>query len=249
MTRGVMMLGLVAVGLVVSPVAAQTRNNQQGGSGGTSLFGSGGSGGGSGAGTSGSAFGGAGTGGAGGGGAGGSAFGGAGGAQSGIGQGGFGNSAAGNQQNQGFIGRNTDLNQFIGRTAQGQANGQQGGQNRNRGGGGGNRTLDQSLLNGGQAAGTSTQPTIRPRLKAAFDFPAANIAQVTTRSQLLFDKLTTRFPEMEQVQVSQAENGDIVLTGSVATARTAKLAESLIRLEPGVRKVQNDLQYPPPAPE
>lgn len=245
MTRGVWLMGIVTVGLCVSPVAAQSRNNQGGGTGSTSLFGSGGSGTG-GTGGGGSSFGGTGTGGAGG-----SAFGGAGGGagQSGIGQGGFGNSAANTQQNQGFIGRNTDLSQFIGRNAQGQANGQQGGQNRNRGGGG-NRSLDQSLMNGGnQAAGTSTAPTIRPRLKAAFDYTPADVAQVTTRSQVLFDRLTTRFPLMEQVQVSQAENGDIVLTGTVADVRTAKLAESLIRLEPGVRKVQNELQYPPPAPE
>ncbi|MBI1344827.1 BON domain-containing protein [bacterium] len=254
MTRGMWFLGVCAVGLLAMPVAAQSKNGQSGSGSSSSLFGSSGS-----SGSNSSSFGS--TSGSGGnsnlnsalnsalGGQGGG-FGGGNGAGGGLT--GLGNLSGITQQNSGFIGRNTgNNNQFIGRTAQGQANGngQNSGQNRNRGGNG-NRSLDQSILNGGSnQAGTSSVPTIRPRLKAAFDFPAADLAKVTTRSQVLFDRLTTRLPQMDQVQVSHADNGDIVLTGSVDSERSAKLAESVIRLEPGVRKVQNDLKYPPPQPE
>lgn len=248
MTRCIWLMGIVAMSLYVTPVAAQSRNGQSGGSN-SSLFG-----------TSGSGSTGGGSSNLGGGGNAGltsalnSAFGGQGGLSGqggGLGaQSGLGAQTGLNQQNQGFVGRNTNQNQFIGRTAQGQVNGQQGNQNRNRGGGGGNRSLDQSIMNGGnQAAGTSTMPAIRPRLIAAFDFPAANLSQVATKTQVLIDKLTARYPQMEQVQVSQADKGEILLTGSVNTERDAKLAESLVRLEPGVRKVQNQLTYPPPSPE
>jgi hypothetical protein len=158
-----------------------------------------------------------------------------------------------NQQNGGFIGRNNDVANFIGRAMQGQA-GATGGQNaggRNRGGGG-NRQLDPAMLNqmnGGQGGGTGQQPMIRPRLKTGFSYPAANVAEVVTSTKIRFDKLTTRHPQLSQVELAQGENGTVILTGQVDSEAVAKLAERLIRLEPGVRKIQNDLAFPPPSPE
>lgn len=170
----------------------------------------------------------------------------------------FGNSGFGqNQMNQnannGFIGANGQ-DGFIGRSAQGQANGQQGQRGRQgRGAGGGNRTLDQGFMNqlnqqggGGMQAQT---PQIRPRLKAAFDFPEASAAPVVASSRIRFDKLTARYPQLSQVNVAEGERGVVVLTGEVGSRDTAKMAESLLRLEPGVRGVQNNLTYPAPAAE
>lgn len=261
--------GLLAGIAVAESASAQSRNNNSNasqlatlnslfnsaseGGGGSSAFGSSLSGGG-GAGAGGFGAGGAGAGGFGqGGGAGGF---GQGGAAGGSGAGGSGFGGAINQQNQGFIGRNTDANSFIGRSAQGQMNGQGNtGRQGGRQGGGGNRSLDQGLLsqlNGGQNGGnggSQQQAPIRPRLKAAFDYPAANVGSVVSTAQVRFGKLSARFPQLDQVQVTQADNGTVRLTGSVGSRDTAKLAESLLRLEPGVRNVQNDLEFPPPAPE
>jgi len=247
---------LVAGLFIATPATAQSRNNNSNqldslnslfnslGGGGSSAFGASSSGGGLG------------TGGLGGGGQGGNGFGQGAGGAGGSGFGNTGLGGAGNQQNQGFIGRNANQNGFIGRTAQGQMNGQGNtGRQGGRQGGGGNRSLDQGLLsqlNGGQngGGGGQQQPApIRPRLKAAFDYPAANVGAVVSTAQVRFGKLSTRYPQLDQVQVSQADDGTVRLTGTVGSRDTAKLAESLLRMEPGVRKVQNDLDFPPPAPE
>ncbi len=188
------------------------------------------------------AGGGAGMGGMGGGGAGGS-FGGSGGGGLG-GSGGLGGAGMATQ-NGGFIGRNGNAG-FIGRTAQGASGAQS--QMRSGGFGGGGRSMDQGMLNmlNGQGAQTTQQPTIRPRLKAAFEFPAPDVGRVQTQTQTRFTRLTTKYPHFSQISVDQAENGVFVLSGQVDSRDKAKLAESLVRLEPGVRQVQNNLTYPQP---
>ncbi len=254
--------GLVAGAAVAGSASAQSRNNNSNASQLATLNSLFNSASGGGASAFGSSLGGAGATGFGAGGAGAGGFGqgaggfGQGGTAGGGGVGGSGFGGAVNQQNQGFIGRNTNANSFIGRSAQGQMNGQgNSGRQGGRQGGGGNRSLDQGLLsqlNGGQNGGnggSQQQAPIRPRLKAAFDYPAANVGSVVSTAQVRFGKLSARFPQLDQVQVTQADDGTIRLTGSVGSRDTAKLAESLLRLEPGVRNVQNDLEFPPPAPE
>lgn len=160
---------------------------------------------------------------------------------------------AGSNQNGGFIGRNQDMSNFIGRTAQGQAAGGGQGGNQGRAGGGGNRSLDSgllNLLNGGQGGGNAAtqQPAIRPRLKAAFDFPARPTGEVIAVSQGRFTEFAARYPKLDAVQMTVGAEGTVVLSGTVPSRDVAKLAESLMRLEPGVRKVENNLSYPQPEP-
>lgn len=193
--------------------------------------------------------------------------------QSSLGQGGFGQTGQGtgsgqnrnatgfgNQnQNNGFLGVNNNPNNFIGRNNQGQngnLNGQTGNLGRGNNQGGNRRQLDpslQQLLNGGNQNGgngqTSQQPVIRPRQKVAFEYPQPKLDAVVAATQTRLQKLAVRYPRLSDVQLAQEADGTIVLRGSAPTEADAKVAESMIRLEPGVRKIRNELTFPPPRPE
>ncbi len=151
----------------------------------------------------------------------------------------------GQQQNAGFIGRNSsNNNQFIGAAAQG-LNGQNGNQN-----GQSNRPSRQST-NQNQFQNTGGQETnraagVRPRQKVAFDYPQLQIAQVLTSIEGRFKKLAKYNPSLNSVTLAQAADGTVVLTGEARNAAEAKMAESLVRLEPGVRNVRNEMSFPPP---
>jgi hypothetical protein len=192
-------------------------------------------------------------------------MGGAGGMTGGMGQGGMGQTGglgmtgglgatgAAGQSTNGFLGANNNPNSFLGRNTQGQNanfNTNQGGQ-RNRGGQ--QRGLDQqlmNLLNGngqGQYGGNnlnSQNTGVRPRQKIAFEHPAVPSHAVVTTVQTRFVKLSDRYPHLKGVDLTVAEDGVVVLRGEVASQHQAKVTESLVRLEPGVKTVRNELSYP-----
>jgi hypothetical protein len=153
----------------------------------------------------------------------------------------------------GFLGANNNPNNFLGRNTQGQ----QGGNNNQfgQGGrGGGQRGMDQSLqnlLNGGgqygQSNANSRTPTVRPRQKIAFDHPTFTMPVVVQGIGTRFAKMSTRYPHLKTVELTPGDNGVVVLRGTVDSLNTAKVTESLVRLEPGVKSVQNELTFPPPA--
>lgn len=186
-----------------------------------------------------------------------SGFGGMGNNRGGMG-GGFGANAQG-----GFVGRNTNPNQFIGMNqntggnAQGM-NGLQsmfGGQGGNRGlgslgGRGGNspvlNNFDQNQNNSAQ----NQQQSLRARQKVAFTYTnprtISNIG-IHTHVQQRFGKLTERNVAMKNVQFATEGSSTVVLRGQVASQSDAKLAEKLVRLEPGVRSVRSELTFPAPS--
>jgi len=189
--------------------------------------------------------------------------------QGGTGQGGFGqqgtgqnrnNTAMGAQQgqNNGFLGVNNNPNNFLGRTAQGQTNlnGQTGNTGRgNRGNQGGGRQLDsnlQNILNGGQQGGggqNSQPPAVRPRQKVAFEYPQPKLEAVIATTQTRLKKLAVRYPHLRDVQLAQEGDGTVILRGSAPSETDAKVAENMLRFEPGVRKIRNELTFPPPRPD
>jgi osmotically-inducible protein OsmY len=222
---------------------------------GSSMFGGGTSGaaGGMGAGGFGSGMGGTAGGGMGAGGFG-SGLGGTGG-QSGFGQPGGQRQGQAGAANAAFLGANTN-GSFIGRSTQGQTGNFQNNQNRggnNRGGG-----QNQNLLNllggmgggGNQGGQTSTAPAIRPRQRVAFDYPQPSPARIQGSVQKQLIGISRRFPQFRNVELTPGSAGEVVLTGNVPSARDARLAANLARLEPGVRTIRNELQFPPEtAPE
>jgi len=246
MRKRLLTCGLIAVACLVSSVAsAQNRgsngssNTGSSGFGNTGSFGSG-SAGSSGFGTTGSS----GLGGS-------SGFGSTGfGAQNGLGtngQSGFGgqNQLGANGNNGGILGRNTNQNQFLGRNVQNQGAGGNTGLGGGRGGGGnrGNNGLN-SQNGGGNGANANQTPLVRPRQKVAFDYRLPTSAAIQTTLETRLTKLSAKAPGLKSVMVAVEDKGEVVLRGEVTSVSESKLAENMLRLEPGVRTVRNELTFP-----
>ena len=172
----------------------------------------------------------------------------------GMGQGGMG---MGGQQ-QGFLGANNNPNQFLGRgNAQQQGGmGQNGMMNQfgnnggNRGGNRGNlNTMNSMFGNSGMNSGMNNrqQQVIRPRQRVAFDYPAPKVEAMHVNLKSQLERVSLRHPGMSNVMLSVEPSGEMVLRGAVKSEADAKRAVNLVRLEPGVRTVRNELTFPPTA--
>jgi osmotically-inducible protein OsmY len=76
-----------------------------------------------------------------------------------------------------------------------------------------------------------------------FSFPAT--AQARSQGKLAasnapsLDRYVTRYPDLSGISVDLRPNGVAVLSGQTTSAENQKLAENLVRLQPGVRRVDN----------
>ncbi len=139
----------------------------------------------------------------------------------------------------GFAGRtNTG---FAGNAQAGQGGGNMGGSTRNFNLNGNSSNSQRNNNFGNNAANEKRTSAIRPRQRVAFDFNAKTPSTVVTTMSGHFTKIGVKNPALKDIQV-RAEGGLIVLTGKVKTSDQAKLAENLLRLEPGVRSIKNELQ-------
>ena len=147
----------------------------------------------------------------------------------------------------GFAGRGDASQNFVGGgllDAQGQAGAGRGGQNQFQQL---NRTQGQLQQGRGtQPTGPSRSERVRARHRVAFAYSPRPRSELTTRLQSRFRSLATRQPEASGVQVSFDDRGNATLTGTVASADRARFVEALARLEPGVRRVDNQLQVGSP---
>lgn len=101
---------------------------------------------------------------------------------------------------------------------------------------------------GTQRGGTNSSRSIRPSLRLGFApiiRPAADVSRSVGRS---FSQIASRSsqiaetkPELRDVRIEPGQAGLLTLTGSVPTAAARRLAANLLRMEPGVRQVQNNL--------
>ncbi len=143
----------------------------------------------------------------------------------------------GNNQN-GFIGGRNQQQGFIGgnqRTGQQQNNRQQ--QQNNRQGGFGQN--DPNNMNQGQQ-NQDQRRAIRPSFKVAFDQPQKPTADIRSTLQPRFDSLS-QTPSLHGVAYELDADGVVVLRGTVETPAQKRLAENVVKLEPGVKKVRNEL--------
>lgn len=110
----------------------------------------------------------------------------------------------------------------------------------------------------GQGQGQSGQntPILRRRYHIGFEYRQPSSAQLAGLRQRVIDVDSLRVAQqrserprgvLAQVQVTQ-QNGQVVLRGSVPTAEDRALAERLLRLEPGVYRVRNELSVDSPPP-
>lgn len=153
----------------------------------------------------------------------------------------------GQGQQNGMVGaRNTQ--QFLGANQAGQQNQQQN-QNRNRNNRGRqNQGMDPNDPNGFNQQGQAqdSRRSIRPQQKVSFDVPTIPYEELNTTLNSRFDRVT-RQPALRGVTVDLDADGVVVLRGEVATPSQKQLAANMVRLEPGVKKVRNELTLAEPA--
>lgn len=151
----------------------------------------------------------------------------------------FGNAQTVAPQNA-FIGRSDAAqNSFIGReNAQNAAN--NAGQNRNF-----NRTTAGGLQNGRNQFNTGQNtlkvPAFRPQMRVAFTAAPLPLSNIKTSMGQSFDRIKERNERLQDVQFQLNADHSVTLRGQVESASAKKLVEFLAMLEPGVRKVKNEL--------
>ncbi|APZ95164.1 BON domain-containing protein [Fuerstiella marisgermanici] len=95
---------------------------------------------------------------------------------------------------------------------------------------------------GGQAQSTGTPRQVRVALRLAFAYPASRGTNLLMgRSRPPIQRVATVRPELRSVAVSVDAQGTAVLTGQAPNTDAARLAANLVRLRPGVRKVDNQI--------
>ena len=148
---------------------------------------------------------------------------------------------------QGFVGRADNLGRFVGNnqaTTGGTAGNRGGGlQGFNRNSGTGQRNPQPGNQNNGNFGGNraTSRPMFRPRVEIGFDWPQASTTEVRRTLSTRLTALGRRYPQLAGVELAAAADGTFVLTGQVADERTRRMAAHLLRLEPGVRRIDNRL--------
>jgi hypothetical protein len=182
-----------------------------------------------------------------GGGFGGNNFGGGGFGSGGFGGGGFGSGmgggfgnlggqlGAGFGDNQSFVGSDSDqIRQAL----------QEMGRNSSRMADSIDRATSRRRDRGRDNDGENAPPPVRVQLRVAFDHPPLAAAAVpATITQRL-----TKITEAKQIVMPNVAftNGVVTLTGEVPTLSDWLLIEKLVSLEPGVKRVVNQMTVPPP---
>lgn len=137
----------------------------------------------------------------------------------------------------GFVG-GANPNGFVGNRLAGQQSSQnafqQAFQALSRGGGGGNN----NQFGGGNSA---PKLGVRPTLKIAFSARTATPAAATARVSTRLTQVIDRRPELAGVTATTDGSGRLVLRGNVDSEEAGELAIALVRLEPGVGEVVNEL--------
>lgn len=162
-----------------------------------------------------------------------------------------------------FVGRSDNTGRFVGNRLAGQQTTQTGGGQGasfagTQGGFRSGQGFAFSSANqlSGQGNGFGAQPQavpLRPQVRVGFEFTRLEPAKVQTSLQKRFAATSAsslgarRGAELSRVGIDLEADGTVVLHGTVASEHQRRLAESLARMEPGVRSVRNELvvELPP----
>ena len=108
--------------------------------------------------------------------------------------------------------------------------------------------LFRSIQAGEVPTGSTQESTGNPRripvsLRLGFAAPPARSAAVMAGTGgTSFERFLSARPGLRSVQVTLADSGVATLTGVAPDAETWRLAANLIRLQPGVRRIDNQIQ-------
>ncbi len=160
--------------------------------------------------------------------------------------GGAGASGFGNTSNGGMVGRtNTG---FAGNSQSGQTTGGNArGATRNFGNGGGNFNSQRGNNNNNSQNQKTERTTsaIRPRLRVAFDYNVKTPQSIATKATTRIEKIGLKNPALRGVEV-RIDGDQLILTGKVKNEDQSRLAANLLRQEPGVKSIRNDLEVEQP---
>ncbi len=171
--------------------------------------------------------------------------------QGGLGGLGQGAEAAGIELSEiGAAGSQIGQNQFVGQGADGFTGNRQVGQQQQQGA---NARFTQA--DGGRGFQQPEQPSlqsqrrIRPRYRVAFEYQSLTSAGVAERSQRQVQTFRTAFNLPDSMSVELDEEGTAILRGQAVSLEMSRLIAQVVRMEPGVRDVKNELVVPEaPAP-
>jgi len=83
--------------------------------------------------------------------------------------------------------------------------------------------------------------TFRPQQKIAFAYVAPPTSAIGSVVTTRLDKIMSRTRQLRGLNLQINETGQVTLQGRVESAAARRLAENLVRLEPGVRSIRNEL--------
>ncbi len=113
---------------------------------------------------------------------------------------------------------------------------------------GGNQNTRRGNTQNRFGGNTRSRQTIRPALRLGFVPPPRPSADVTRSVERRFNTLSARtarladtVPAFRGVTIKVGNAGRVTLPGEVGTPQAARLAANILRMEAGVRSVQNDL--------
>ncbi len=149
----------------------------------------------------------------------------------------------GSTNQNGFLGGRGGSQNFIGNNQRAAtANNQQQNQFGNRNNRGRQNQGDQNDFNNSNQQGQNqdSRRSIRPQQKIAFDVPERTDVEFTTTLSSRFEQVTQQ-PALRGVTVHLDSEGVVILRGEVATPSQRMLAANMMRLEPGVKKIVNEI--------
>ncbi len=143
----------------------------------------------------------------------------------------------------GFVGNSQNSGRFIGSQFSGQQQVQGGGNSgRNMFGNGGRGSSGRRTTTNNQRARNTNTKRVRPRLRVAFITQPRSMTTVKASLDTRFALLLSKRAELAGVSISVGKvAGHLVLAGKVPNETALKKAAALVRMEPGVRKVDNQL--------
>ena len=96
-----------------------------------------------------------------------------------------------------------------------------------------------------QSSQTGTPRSIRTTIRISFAAPSGTFAQQTGvlaySNSVQLTQFSSNRPELSGINVELTADGVAVLTGTSPSIDTSRLAANLVRLQPGVRKVNNQI--------
>ena len=96
-----------------------------------------------------------------------------------------------------------------------------------------------------QSSQSGTPRSIRTTMRIAFAAPSGTFAQQTGAlaysNSVQLTQFSSNRPELSGINVELTADGVAVLTGTSPSTDTSRLAANLVRLQPGVRKVNNQI--------